>query len=51
VPSGYVLTFSGLLLLGGRAADLTGRRLVLNAGVTLFALSSLAGGLAGSKPC
>ena len=49
VPSGYVLTFGGLLLLGGRAADLIGRRLVLNAGVTLFALSSLAGGLASSE--
>jgi EmrB/QacA subfamily drug resistance transporter len=48
VPSGYVLTFGGLLLLGGRAADLIGRRLVLNAGVALFALSSLAGGLANS---
>ena len=49
VPSGYVLTFGGLLLLGGRAADLIGRRLVLNAGVALFAVSSLAGGLANSE--
>jgi EmrB/QacA subfamily drug resistance transporter len=49
VPSGYVLTFGGLLLLGGRAADLIGRRLVLNVGATLFALSSLAGGLANSE--
>ena len=46
VLSGYVLTYGGFLLLGGRAADLLGRRRVLIAGVILFALCSLAGGLA-----
>jgi EmrB/QacA subfamily drug resistance transporter len=46
VLSGYVLTFGGFLLLGGRAADLLGRRRLLVAGTGLFAVSSLAGGLA-----
>jgi EmrB/QacA subfamily drug resistance transporter len=46
VLSGYVLTFGGFLLLGGRAADLLGRRRVLIAGITFFAVCSLAGGLA-----
>jgi EmrB/QacA subfamily drug resistance transporter len=46
VASGYVLTYGGFLLLGGRAADLLGRRRVLVAGVLLFALCSLVGGLA-----
>jgi len=46
VLSGYVLTFGGFLLLGGRAADLLGRRRVLIAGMVLFASSSLAGGVA-----
>src|SRR5450755_4560199 len=46
VISGYLLTYGGLLLLGGRAADLLGRRRLLIAGTTLFAASSLAGGLA-----
>jgi len=49
VISGYLLTYGGLLLLGGRAADLLGRRRLLVVGTTLFALSSLAGGLAGSE--
>jgi EmrB/QacA subfamily drug resistance transporter len=49
VPSGYLLTYGGFMLLGGRAADLFGRRRVLLAGTTLFALSSLAGGLAQSS--
>jgi EmrB/QacA subfamily drug resistance transporter len=48
VPSGYLLTYGGFMLLGGRAADLLGRRRVLVAGSVLFALSSLAGGVAGS---
>jgi EmrB/QacA subfamily drug resistance transporter len=48
VLSGYLLTYGGLLLLGGRAADLLGRRRLLVAGTALFALSSLAGGLADS---
>jgi EmrB/QacA subfamily drug resistance transporter len=46
VVSGYVLTYGGFLLLGGRLADLLGRRLILVAGTALFAASSLAGGLA-----
>src|SRR5450631_2640605 len=46
VISGYLLTYGGLLLLGGRAADLLGRRRLLITGTTLFAASSLAGGLA-----
>ncbi|MFC0041357.1 MFS transporter [Actinomadura rayongensis] len=46
VPSGYLLTYGGFMLLGGRAADLLGRRRVLVAGTLLFAASSLAGGLA-----
>ncbi|MDI2126554.1 MFS transporter [Yinghuangia seranimata] len=46
VPSGYLLTYGGLMLLGGRAADLLGRRRVLIAGTSVFAASSLVGGLA-----
>ena len=49
VLSGYLLTYGGLVLLGGRAADLIGRRQLLVAGTSVFALSSLAGGLAGSE--
>jgi EmrB/QacA subfamily drug resistance transporter len=48
VLSGYVVTFGGFLLLGGRAADLLGRRRMLVAGTTLFAISSMVGGLAPS---
>jgi len=48
VISGYLLTYGGLLLLGGRAADLLGRRRLLITGTSLFALSSLTAGLAGS---
>ncbi len=46
VLSGYLLTYGGFLLLGGRAADLLGRRRVLVGGTALFAISSLAAGLA-----
>jgi EmrB/QacA subfamily drug resistance transporter len=46
VLSGYLLTYGGFLLLGGRMADLLGRRRILVAGTTVFALSSLASGLA-----
>jgi EmrB/QacA subfamily drug resistance transporter len=49
VLSGYLLTYGGFLLLGGRAADLLGRRRILVAGTALFAVSSLAGGLAQSS--
>jgi MFS family permease len=44
----YGLTFGGFLLLGGRAADLLGRRNVLVAGLTMFTIGSLGAGLAGS---
>jgi EmrB/QacA subfamily drug resistance transporter len=43
------VTFAGFLLLGGRAADLLGRRRVFVSGLVLFALASLAGGLADSQ--
>jgi EmrB/QacA subfamily drug resistance transporter len=46
VPSGYLLTYGGFMLLGGRAADLLGRRRVLVAGTFVFGASALAGGLA-----
>jgi EmrB/QacA subfamily drug resistance transporter len=48
VLNAYALTFGGLLLLGGRAGDVLGRRTVFMAGLTLFTLASLAGGLATS---
>jgi EmrB/QacA subfamily drug resistance transporter len=44
----YTITFGGLLLLGGRAADLLGRRRMFMIGMALFAAASLACGLAGS---
>jgi EmrB/QacA subfamily drug resistance transporter len=46
VLSGYVVTYGGFLLLGGRCADLLGRRPVLVAGTALFGAASLTGGLA-----
>jgi EmrB/QacA subfamily drug resistance transporter len=46
VLSAYLLTYGGFLLLGGRAADLLGRRRILVAGTALFAVSSVACGLA-----
>ena len=49
VVNAYVLTFGGFLLLGGRAADLLGRRRVFMFGLILFALASLAGGFANSS--
>jgi EmrB/QacA subfamily drug resistance transporter len=49
VTSGYLLTYGGFMLLGGRAADLLGRRRVLVAGTVLIAVSSLIGGFAGSS--
>jgi EmrB/QacA subfamily drug resistance transporter len=48
VASGYILTYGGFLLLGGRLADLLGRRRMLLSGLTVFALSSLTAGLANS---
>jgi EmrB/QacA subfamily drug resistance transporter len=49
VVNAYALTFGGFLLLGGRAADLLGRRRMFTVGLTLFALASLAGGLAANE--
>ncbi|WP_225991204.1 MFS transporter [Actinomadura montaniterrae] len=49
VVSGYLVTYGGFLLLGGRAGDLLGRRRLLVAGTALFAASSLACGLAGGQ--
>ncbi len=46
VVNGYILTYGGFLLLGGRVADLLGRRRVLVTGLVVFAGSSLVGGLA-----
>src|SRR5215468_10994369 len=46
VASGYILTYGGFLLLGGRLADLLGRRRMLLTGLAVFAVSSLTAGLA-----
>ncbi|TML99359.1 MAG: MFS transporter [Actinobacteria bacterium] len=46
VPSAYLLTYGGFMLLGGRAADLFGRRRILLAGVVVLGVSSLVGGFA-----
>ena len=46
VVNAYALTFGGLLLLGGRAGDLLGRRKMFIAGLLLFSAASLAGGFA-----
>lgn len=45
IVSGYVLGYGGLLLLGGRVADLVGRRRVLIAGLSVFTLASFVGGV------
>ncbi|WP_241844481.1 MFS transporter [Kitasatospora sp. CB01950] len=50
VVSGYVLGYGGLLLLGGRAADLLGRRRVFLIALAVFAGASLLGGLVDSGP-
>jgi EmrB/QacA subfamily drug resistance transporter len=49
IASGYLITYGGFLLLGGRAADLLGRRRLFVTGTLLFGASSLACGLAGSE--
>jgi EmrB/QacA subfamily drug resistance transporter len=49
VVNAYTLFFGGFLLLGGRAADLLGRRSLFLAGVAVFSLASLANGLATSE--
>jgi MFS family permease len=46
VVNAYTLTFAGLLMLGGRAGDLFGRRRVFMLGLALFTFFSLMGGLA-----
>ncbi|MFD0554390.1 MFS transporter [Streptomyces rectiviolaceus] len=50
VVSGYILGYGGLLLLGGRAADLLGRRRVFLIALAVFALASLLGGFVDSGP-
>jgi EmrB/QacA subfamily drug resistance transporter len=49
IINGYVLTFGGFLLLGGRLADLFGRRRIFVIGLVLFAAASLAGGLSATQ--
>jgi len=49
VLNAYALTFGGLLLLGGRVGDIIGRRQAFMAGLVIFTLASLAGGLATSS--
>jgi len=49
VTNAYALTFGGLLLLGGRAGDLLGRRRMFMAGLLLFSAASLVGGFATSQ--
>ncbi len=46
VVTGYAVTFGGLLMLGGRAGDILGRRRMFSAGILAFSLASLLGGLA-----
>ena len=48
VITAYAITFGGLLVLGGRLGDLFGRRRMFVAGLVLFSVASLAGGLAGN---
>jgi EmrB/QacA subfamily drug resistance transporter len=48
IVAGYALTFGALMLTGGKLADLLGRRRIFVVGLAIFALSSLACGLAGS---
>jgi len=49
VVNAYTLTFGGFLLLGGRMADLLGRRRMFMLGLVLFSLASFAGGIAQSE--
>ncbi|NEA21659.1 MFS transporter, partial [Actinomadura bangladeshensis] len=46
IQNAYMLAFGGLLLLGGRAGDVFGRRRTFAAGIALFTAASLLGGLA-----
>ena len=50
VISAYALVFGGFLLLGGRAADMLGRRRLFLAGISVFTVASLLAGLAWSEP-
>jgi EmrB/QacA subfamily drug resistance transporter len=49
VVNGYIITYGGFLLLGGRVADLLGRRRILVTGLVVFATASLVGGLSHSE--
>jgi EmrB/QacA subfamily drug resistance transporter len=49
IPNAYALTFGGFLLLGGRMADLLGRRRIFMAGLIVFVLASLLGGLSATE--
>jgi len=49
IPNAYALTFGGFLLLGGRMADLLGRRRLFMGGLVLFSLASLLGGLSANE--
>jgi EmrB/QacA subfamily drug resistance transporter len=49
IVTGYALAFGGFLLLGGRLADLYGRRRIFMVGLVIFAIASLLGGLAQSE--
>jgi EmrB/QacA subfamily drug resistance transporter len=49
IPNAYALTFGGFLLLGGRMADLLGRRRLFMGGLVLFSVASLLGGLSTSE--
>jgi EmrB/QacA subfamily drug resistance transporter len=49
IPNAYALTFGGFLLLGGRMADLLGRRRLFMAGLGVFGIASLMGGFSGSE--
>src|SRR4051795_161383 len=49
IPGAYLLTYGGFMLLGGRLADLLGRRRVLVTGVVVIGIASLAGGFAQSS--
>jgi EmrB/QacA subfamily drug resistance transporter len=49
IPNAYALTFGGFLLLGGRMADLLGRRRLFMAGLVLFSVASLLGGLSATE--
>ena len=49
IPNAYALTFGGFLLLGGRMADLLGRRRMFMAGLAVFGVASLLGGLSATE--